>query len=402
LHYVDKLFDLREQIKDVDDARQHPRILMEVILSTGLVMSLGRMGSLNAMEQVEIVGYARRWIGGKKLPSADTMGRGFSQKGNRFFRRAIKHIYGRLKRNKVLRPAHGGPFALIVDGHEQHCSRLRCCSGCLERTIHTNKGDVKEYYHRAVTGVLLCDGFCLPLDMEPQRPGEDEVACAMRLLARLFAEYPKAFKLILADGLYARASFFKLARNHSKHVIAVLKDDRRDLLKDAQGLFKKQRPKVYSYGPLIRECWDIEHFTSWDTLGSEARVVRSIERREIRRQKSGKIDSEVSEWVWVSTILQEELSTEMFVKFGHDRWKIENNGFNELVNEWHADHLYCHDPSAMEAFWLLTMLAYILFHAFISRNLKPVFRYRHTKRHLAEMITAEIYQCVGLGAAPPF
>ncbi len=396
------MFGVRAQIAEASDERQQPQIAMDVILSLGLVMSLGRMGSLNAVEQVEVVGYARWWIGGNKLPSADTMGRGFSQKGNRFFRRTIKRIYERLKRNKALRPAHGGPFAIIVDGHEQHCSRLRCCSGCLERTIHTKNGDVKEYYHRNVTGVLLCDGYYLPLDMEPQRPGEDEVACAMRLLTRLFEEYPRAFKLILADGLYARAPFFKLARKHGKHVIAVLKDDRRDLIKDARGLFSKQRPKVYAYGPLTRECWDIEHFTSWDTLGSEARVVRSLERREVRRQITGKIDFEVSEWVWASTIPQDELSTETFVKFGHDRWKIENNGFNELVNEWHADHLYKHDPVAMEVFWLLAMLAYILFHAFIGRNLKSVFRCRHTKRHLAEMIKAEIYQCAGLGTAPPF
>ncbi len=396
------MFGVRDRIAEATDERQRPQIAMEVILSLGLVMSLGRLGSLNAAEQVAIEGYARRWIGGRMLPSADTMGRGFSQKGNRFFRRTIKRVYERLKRNKALRPAHGDVFALIVDGHEQHCSRLRCCPGCLERTIHTNNGDVKEYYHRNVTGVLLCDGYCLPLDMEPQRPGEDEVACAMRLLTRLFEEYPRAFKLILADGLYARAPFFKLARKHGKHVIAVLKDDRRDLLKDARGLFKGRRPKVYQYGPLTRECWDIEHFTSWETLGSEARVVCSLERREVRRQITGKIDFEVSEWVWASTIPQEELSTETFVKFGHDRWKIENNGFNELVNEWHADHLYRHDPVAMEVFWLLAMLAYILFHAFIGRNLKSVFRCRHTKRHLAEMIKAEIYQCAGLGTAPPF
>ena len=395
------MFGVRDRIAEASDERQRPQIAMEVILSAGLVMSLGRLGSLNAAEQAEIGGYARSWVGGRRLPSADTMGRGFSQKGNRFFRRTIRHIYDRLKRNKVLHPAHGEQFALIVDGHEQHCSRLRCCPGCLERTIHTKKGDVKEYYHRNVTGVLLCKGFCLPLDMEPQQPGEDEVACATRLLTRLLKEYPRAFQLILADGLYARAPFFKFVRKHGKHVIAVLKDDRRDLLKDARGLFSKQRPKVYSYGPLTRECWDIEHFTSWDTLGGEARVVRSVERRETRRQLTEKIDFETSEWVWVSTIPAAELSTEMFVKFGHDRWKIENNGFNELVNEWHADHLYRHDPAAMEAFWLLTMLSYILFHAFIGRNLKLVFRCRHTKRHLAQMITAQIYQCVSPGSAPP-
>ncbi|MFH1093654.1 MAG: hypothetical protein V1739_05825, partial [Candidatus Omnitrophota bacterium] len=71
--------------------------------------------------------------------------------------------------------------------------------------------------------------------------------------------------------------------------------------------------------------------------------------------------------------------------------KIENNGFNELVNYWHADHVYCHNPAAIEAFGLLTILAYILFHAFINRNLKAVSRHKYTKKHLALMITAEIY-----------
>ena len=109
-------------------------------------------------------------------------GSGHRSRGNRFFRRTIKRIYERLKRNKALRPAHGDTFALIVDGHEQYCSRLRCCPGCLERTIHTNKGDVKEYYHRNVTGVLLCDEYCLPLDMEPQsKRGVIECVCKMAL-----------------------------------------------------------------------------------------------------------------------------------------------------------------------------------------------------------------------------
>jgi hypothetical protein len=61
-------------------------------------------------------------------------------------------------------------------------------------------------------------------------------------------------------------------------------------------------------------------------------------------------ENEVSEWVWVSTIPKRRLSTENFVKFAHDRWKIENNGFHELVNQWHADHVYRHDPVAIEAF----------------------------------------------------
>ena len=121
------------------------------------------------------------------------------------------------------------------------------------------------------------------------------------------------------------------------------------------------------------------------------RVVCSRETRRIKRQKTKEFDDDVCEWVWVSTIPKRRLGTENFVKFAHDRWKIENNGFHELVNYWHSDHVYRHDSVAIEAFGLVTMLAYIIFHAFWGRNLKAIFREKHTKKHFAQMMTAEIY-----------
>lgn len=353
-------------------------------------MALGQLGSLNSLEQTRKQRYWRRWIKAD-IPSADVFGDEFKEIDCDDIRGVMRHVYSRMKRNKMLYPIYGGKIALIMDGHEMHTSYLRECAGCLERVVHKKDGDVKQSYHRCVMASLLCDGFCLPLDMEPQKPGEDEVACAMRLLKRIVQEYPRAFDLILADGLYARAPFFKLALKHGKDVIAVLKDDRRDLLKDARGLFKGQKSRTYCDGNVTRECWDIENFTSWSQLDYPVRVVRSIKRKKVRRQKSKKIHFESSEWVWVSTIAQQELDTENFVKFGHDRWKIENNGFNELVNYWHADHVYCHHPTAIEGFWLVTMLAYTLFHAFVRRNLKPQVRDKYTKKHLARVIMAEFY-----------
>lgn len=387
---MDKVFNLSQEILRMKDQRQRAQISTARILASGLVMALSRLGSLNAIEQMKAKGYWQRWIG-DDWPSADTLGRVFSQISVEDMRKLIQHVYRRLKRNKVLKPAYAGKTALIIDGHEPHKSDLRVCGGCLERTMHTVKGDKKQNYHRLVMASLLGDGMCLPLDVEPQRSGEDEISAAMRLLERVLKNYSRAFDLILADGLYARAPFFKLALKHGKDVMAVLKDDRRNLLKDAQGLFNREQSKSYCDGNISRECWDIEEFSSWEQLGRDVRVVRSVERRKVKRQKTKKLHWEVSEWVWVSTILKKDLDTENFVKFGHGRWRIENNGFNELVNDWHADHLYRHHPVAIEAFWLLTMLAYILFHSFIGRNLKPEIRSKFTKMHLARMITACLY-----------
>ena len=356
-------------------------------------MSLSQLGSLNALEQAERQdSFWKKWAGGGGLPSADTVGRVFSLISSDDIRRILKSLYVKLKRNKALRPAVGNKFVLIIDGHESTSSYLRTCDKCLTRVMHTSKGDYLQYDHRYCLAMLWCDGFYLTLGLEPQLPGEDEVACAIRLLERVLLNYPRAFDLIIADGLYTRAPFFKFVLKHGKEVIAVLKDERRDLLKDAQELFKLEKSVSYQYRGIERKCWDIEHFSSWSQLGRDVRVVRSLETKSIRRQNTGKIHFENSEWVWVSTISQESLPTEEFVKLAHGRWKIENNGFNELVNYWHADHVYRHTPAAIEAFCLLTMLAFILFHAFISRNLKPEMRHKYSKLHWGRMITAELFR----------
>lgn len=354
-------------------------------------MGLCRLGSLNALGQTKNNSFWKKWVG-EELPSADTIGRVFSRISCNEIRQILKGLYSKLKRNKALRPAIGSRFVLIIDGHESSCSYLRSCKRCLERVIHTAKEDQIQYYHRSVMAMLWCDGFYPPLDIEPQYPREDEVSCAARLLKRVMVDYPRAFDLILADGLYVRAGFFQLALKHTKHVIAVLKDERRDLLKDAQGLFKSEESISYHYGQIERQCWDIEDFNSWSQVGRNVRVVRSLETKHLRRQNTGKIHYETSEWVWVSTISKEKLSTQDFVNLAHGRWKIENNGFNELVNYWHADHVYRHDPVAIEAFWLLTMLAFILFHAFIGRNLKLEIRYKYSKMHWARIVTAELFR----------
>jgi hypothetical protein len=53
-------------------------------------------------------------------------------------------------------------------------------------------------------------------------------------------------------------------------------------------------------------------------------------------------------------------SPHRIVHLGHQRWDIENYGFNELANEWHSDHVFKHDRGATKCFLLVTFLAYNL------------------------------------------
>lgn len=391
LRYSDKVYDLKEQLKDLRDGRISPRIKTPVVAGSALVMALAQMGSLNALEQTRGHSFWKKGLAAT-LPSADVMGTVFDSIDRNAFRGILRHLYGRLKRNKALRPALSDNLsALVIDGHESSASYLRYCDKCLKREVKTSRGSTIQYYHRHVMAVLLCKNFPLLLDLELQRPGEDEVAAATRLLKRIFLDYPRAFDVVIADGLYARTPFFKTVASHGKHVIAVLKDGRRDLLQDAMGIFSRQQPVVFQQKTVTRQCWDIDGLTSWTSFGREVRVVRSLETTTVRRKRTGEKEERVSEWIWVTTLPKEMVPTKTFIEIGHGRWDIENKAFNELTTYWHADHVYKHTVGAIEAFWLITMLAYNLFHAFITLNLKPVIRHGYTKLGLSRAIAAELY-----------
>lgn len=355
-----------------------------------LAMILSRVGSLNGLGQTRSDSFWKKWLDGP-LPSPDTIARVVAQVDPDSVRAGLRQIYGRLKRKKALPPPWHGLSALILDGHESSASYRRQCGKCLRRNLHTAQGERTQHYHRHVAAQLVTGKFCLLLDIEPMLPGEDEVAAALRLLERVLRHYPRAFDVVMADGLYTQAPFYKWVLDHGKEVLTVLKDDRRDLLQDAMGLFATLEPQHIQENSTHRQMWDAEGFTSWPALGRPVRVVRSLEQTTVRRQLDGASESKTSDWYWVTTLSAHRATTRTIVALGHSRWSIENAGFNEYVNEWSADHVYRHDPNAIVVFWLLTILAIDLFHAFYERNLKPHVRQRHRMRHIARQMAAELY-----------
>jgi len=243
-----------------------------------------------------------------------------------------------------------------------------------------------------VAFLLLSDKLRLLLDLEVQRPGEDEVTTALRLMERVVQAYPRAFRLVLADALYAEARFLNFLLSQRKHVLIVFKDERRDLYRDALALFGLQKPQTGCYRS--RQClwWDVQDLNTWPQVITPLRVVRSQESYFVRRQMTGNLEQQKTQWMWVTTLTQSEMSTEWVVRLGHARWDIENYGFNELVNAWRADHVYKHHCRAMETFALVAFLAYNLFHAFLTLNVKPQLRRGHTDCFWARAMAAEIFQ----------
>jgi hypothetical protein len=302
----------------------------------------------------------------------------------------LKHIYTRLKRNKALGKLCGLDVA-VIDGHETSSSFNFSCPGCLKRRVQTKKGKVEQYYHRNTTLMLVTPKLKIMLDADEQRPGEDETRCACRMLERAVRQYPRAFNVVLCDALYARAPFINMLLSHNKHIVCVLKDERRDLIKDAEGLFSWQRPLCYTIGKTTYSVWDEEGFVLWDDSEVSLRVVKSVETTTSVNRVTGEVEIRTTTWMWMTTLSKSVVDTKTFVALAHTRWSIENNGFKEMVHLWHGDHVYHHHAVSIIAFWLTTMIAFNILHAFVELNIKPALRMCHTFLYFTETVRAGIY-----------
>lgn len=402
LAYARQRLGWETSLDAIRDVRPQPRIPTPAILRAVLVMFFCRLGSLHALSQSRPSRFWFRWLG-RSLPSADTVGRVCAHIAPDDLRGIQHQVYARLKRMKALEPPAHGLMLAVLDGHESHASFCRCCPGCLQRTVSTRSGDRTQYYHRHVALHLVAGRLPLTLDLEPQQPGEDETAAAMRLLQRVVQRYPRAFDVVGGDALYAGSTFFNFVIGLGKDVLAVLKDERRDLLTDVRSLLPETQPISLQQGGAACRVWDLSGFTSWPQVTAPVRVVRTLETRSVRRQRTREIQEQTSEWLWVTTLTPQRAATAAVVQLGHARWSIENHGFNQLANQWHADHVYKHHPNAIVVFGLLALLCLNIFTAFYQRDLKPAARQAATLLQIARQVAGELQNDIRVvqDRAPP-
>lgn len=382
--YVDKVFHFGELIGMLHDSRVKPMISTAAVWSSAFFMFATRRGSLNAAEADWRMPRPAKALLGPQPPSADTVGRVFTQMDSDELRQMLCRINHQLKRNKAL--ATSGPLVFAaVDGHEFFASRHRHCSECLQRTLEIGGVEVVEYYHRGVACHLIGFDLPLPLDVEMLRPGEGEVVAAKRLLERVFQSYGRFFDAIVGDGIYMEAPFFNFCLEHGKDVLAVLKDDRRLLLQDAQGLFAQMPPQECQDGRRSIRYWDVEGFTSAEGVQQPLRVLHTEETETVRTRVKGEWihKTETHSWYWASTIKQEIASSRWLWHAGHHRWDIENDLFNTLATHWGLDHCFKHDAKAILNFVLTLFTAFVLMESFFQRNLKQPCRARLTLIGLA-------------------
>ncbi|MGK5089980.1 transposase [Bdellovibrionota bacterium FG-2] len=375
--YIDKVFDFKAFAHQMTDGRKRKSAPTSAVWGAVFWMFITRQGSLNAVETELRIN--RRFVAlvGKEKVSADTLGRVFCSMDPVPLREFLGSINHHLKRNKCMRTHPGMPLRFVaVDGHEFFANRCRNCKDCSERKIEVNGKEVIEYYHRGVVCHLVGFEMAIPLDVEMILPGEGELTAVKRLLERVFQHYGRFFDVVTGDAPYFNAPFFNFCRKNGKHVVAVVKNENRILLKDAEGVFQNVAAQVKTEGRKTIRYWEADALTSCVGMNEPVRVLHTEETNQRRRRRAGQwIEGpEITNWWWATSLPISLLSAPQLWAGAHHRWDIENDLFNTLGTHWSLDHCFKHNPVAILNFVLTLFIAFVLAQSFYFGNLKPVLR----------------------------
>jgi len=384
---------MRQQVAGLREQRPRPQIAFATVWLSVFAMFVLRLRSFNVLEEeLHRRGAWARWLESERLPSADTVGRVLAGATLEDQRALLLHLSRQAWRAKAIHGRPGETYRVVaVDGHELWASRARCCAECLIREVRIGEAKVLEYYHRVVVAQWV--GVTPPaiVDLERIRPGEGEVVAARRLVTRVLGCVGRLVDVITADALYLEGPFIETVLAAGKHVVVVMKQEVRELYQDAARLRALQTPQTIVAGPRTTHLWDLPDLESFSTLGRRVRVVWA-EEQTIRQRYVGGGKREVvetGEWIWVTDLPAVAVAATKIQQWGHDRWDVENRGFNELTTLWHMDHCFVHKPRAIEALLLTLSMAFLLTYLFYERNLKPTENRPRTRLALAARLREE-------------
>jgi hypothetical protein len=387
--YGDKVFALSQRLSAVGNHRSQPEIPTRSISATLFLGALLRVGSFLQLQAETARPGWQRLTGWSRRISDDALGYALERYYLQDLRQVLVDINKTLKRNKALESAKiNGLLVVALDANEQFHSRHRCCEACCQRTLQIKDKDgqlreVTEFYHRQVYAQLHGPACSIILDLEPIRPGQDETAAALRLLGRMRRLYgPRYFDVVTVDAWYATEPFFKAVLKLGWPVVAVLKQERYDIYKEATVLSREQTPTQMEVAEREIKLWDVRDLSFGKS--SSMRVVLAEECWE-QNQRVGpeKIQQTVqSRWRWLTGEQLNSYGPEVIWRIGHQRWGVENHAFNELTQYYHLTHCPHHEPVAIVAWLLFLVLGFTLFELFIRLHSKLWRQGRTTMKQL--------------------
>jgi len=353
--YLNKVFDFRAAVATMADARLAPEIPPSAVFLAAFHGFVFRLRSFQQLEAEISHPAFQNWIGAPRAFRDDVLRYSLCGFSLPPLETMLVTVNRTLKRNKVFDEDRvQGCIVAALDGGEVLSSYSRCCDACMERRVSVRKGGIKveqvQYYHRAVACQIISSPVKAVLAIEWLQPGESEDSAALRLLHKLPEVYgSRFFDILLLDALYAQNPVLQCAAEHGWELVISLKRNRPELYASAVRLFARRTPDLEFTETVGGKTYQSK---IWDTPGlpfsaadsQQVRVVRSEEKVTQNHYRRGKIQAETTEheWMWITTLQPQAFPPKVVRRLGHDRWKLENNGWNDLTQNWSLKHGFLH------------------------------------------------------------
>jgi hypothetical protein len=424
VRYLNKVFDFRSRTDALTDSRHQPDISPAAVFRAVFHGFVFRLGSFQQLESEIAEPAFQRWMGANRAFRDDVLRFSLCGFDLSALQAMLVQVNRTLKRNKALDAGRvQGRIVAALDGVEVLSSYSRCCDSCLQRVIKFPQSDGRieertQYYHQAVGCQIVSSPLKPILALEWRQPGEGEDVCARRLLTRLVELYgSRFFDILLLDSLYPQAPLLRLTQQVGWDVVISLKQQRRDLYQDAMGLFQNRGPDL-EFEQQERDChrqvqlWHAADLPFSEDYPLPMQVVLCQEQVKRQRVRGGQpyTENTPQQWCWISTLEASSVPARVVWHLGHLRWKNENNGWNDLSQNFALKHGFLHAckhrPTTLSAegkrepvanhglavVALIRCLAFNLFSAFVRLHSKLFRRYSLGVAELARQLRRSFWK----------
>ena len=374
LTYITSVKEIPQKIKCLSDQRERKSIpLFNIVMPVLLFLMLQYESFHTVFSAPESMSKRLRNCIIGKIPKVDAVRDLLSRISPEEIQKIHEETIDILKRNRVFREGTIGRYVVAgIDGVELFSSTKKSCPDCLTRK---NRAGETEHFHRSVVCMTVGKAPHVILGQEMLKPrdgaekDEGELTGGKRLIKRLRQRHGHFADVIVADALYLNAPFINTIKENGLDAVIRLKDEKRLIFQDAEGLFnqRKGKKKSFQHGKKTIEVWDLSKF-EMENCPYRLRVVRYHE----SWQENGK---EAERWMWLATTL-EETAPPVLWEMMNCRWDIEENGFHQLKTYYHAKHCYCH--AAVETIFNLMIIGF---------NMRELYLYRRIQRFERSGIT---------------
>ena len=378
--------NLREWIAEMDDPRNSSYITYQQtdLNYMAILKNICGQYSMRSMEESfneqNCIRTLSLMSGNQKLeemPHYDTL--------NYYLERLSPECLSELRKKMVVSLIRGKQFnknrllgkywRVIFDGtglfyfKEKHCNNWLCT----EKQMPDGK-KIKFYYHKVLEAkIVLSDSVVISLGTEfIENEKEDvskqdcEINAAKRLMAKLKKEYPRLLICMQGDALYTAESIMQLCRDYHWEYLFTQKENRQRLLDESFEWIKRGDGAEKKSG-MCDEKGNACYANHVEQVAGKKEIMNVIEYEYETEDKEGK--KHTTRFKWVSSIELTERNIEEMVLAGRDRWKIENEGFNNQKNGlYRIEHLNSKNSNAMKNHYLLTQISDILMQLYLAWN----------------------------------